>query len=84
MGYPFDRPASAQEVTQSNMFLADFTAPVTNMLSTEVIISHVNKTTLRGNGAPETMRKIFVAPWILYKYNLKQSNIWQQEYAIEL
>lgn len=62
MGYPFDGPAVANERSESNMFFADFVQPISNMASQEFNIFHVNKTVLRGNGAPRDLREIHVAP----------------------
>jgi len=62
MGYPFDRPAVPDERSHLEMFVEDFVSPNPNMGTTEVKIFHVDKTLLRGNGAPETLRKLYVAP----------------------
>ncbi|ODM96378.1 Phenoloxidase subunit 1 [Orchesella cincta] len=62
MGYPFDRPAVADESSKINMFLDEFVAPVSNMASTEIKIYNIDKTIVRGNGAQENARKIYVTP----------------------
>ncbi|ODN02615.1 Phenoloxidase 2 [Orchesella cincta] len=62
MGYPFDRPAVSDEHSKPDMFLEDFVTPTSNMGSAVVKIFHVDKTLLRGNGAPEVLRKLQVTP----------------------
>ncbi|CAL8122997.1 unnamed protein product [Orchesella dallaii] len=62
MGYPFDRPAVADESSNLTMFVEDFVSPVSNMAVAEIKIFNIDKTILRGNGAPENGRKIYVTP----------------------